>query len=553
MGYLKGYSCPLKSYWANFIQATPHPQLMVLQALRDSFLGQGLRLVAQPAWAQYREELDYPEIYITYVSKFEGQGSQVRTVDWYGLQDPENPQNWSPTKKAWVVFVIGFYSFVVYMAAPVYSLAEDAFQDEFQVNSAEASLGLALYVYVLPLRFGAGTIKLNGYSLGYGVGALLFSPLSEVPPIGRNVPYVVSFAIYIILSIPTAFAPDAVGFYLLRFLQGFFGSPCLATGGASISDVYHPDILPYPMTAWVYCIFCAPAVGTLIAGFVIPVLGWRFAMWEILMAAGPALICLLSLPETSAPTILHHRARRLQARDPSHLYLASTEIPPSWGTIIRESLLTPSRITLLDPILFVNIYTSLVYGIYYSFFEAFPLVYGPIYHFNLGETGTAFLALAIGTTISVIIYTLCNYTVLLPRAKSRARQEPEEHLTPALVACFGPPVALLLFGWSSRPGIHWIIPTLGIILYPACVFVLMQSVFLYIPACYPRHAASVFAASDFLRSAFACGAILFSRPMFINLGVGRGCSLLAGLTVACILGIYALRFYGERLRVRRRW
>lgn len=81
----------------------------------------------------------------------------------------------------------------------------------------------------------------------------------------------------------------------------------------------------------------------------------------------------------------------------------------------------------------------------------------------------------------------------------------------------------------------------------------MQSVFLYIPACYPEHAASVFAAADFMRSAVACGAVVFSRPLFGNLGVGGGCSLLAGLTVLCIGGIYLLRFYGGFLRRRSRF
>jgi DHA1 family multidrug resistance protein-like MFS transporter len=78
----------------------------------------------------------------------------------------------------------------------------------------------------------------------------------------------------------------------------------------------------------------------------------------------------------------------------------------------------------------------------------------------------------------------------------------------------------------------------------------MQCIFLYIPACYPQYAASVFAATDFTRSAFACGAVIFSRPLYVNLGIGPGCSLLAGLTIGCVVGIYVLYHYGEALRLR---
>lgn len=66
----------------------------------------------------------------------------------------------------------------------------------------------------------------------------------------------------------------------------------------------------------------------------------------------------------------------------------------------------------------------------------------------------------------------------------------------------------------------------------------MPCVFLYMPAHYSQYAASVFAATDFTRSAFACEAVILSRPLYLNLGIGPGCSLLAALPVGCIVGIY---------------
>lgn len=62
-----------------------------------------------------------------------------------------------------------------------------------------------------------------------------------------------------------------------------------------------------------------------------------------------------------------------------------------------------------------------------------------------------------------------------------------------------------------------------------------------------------FSANDFFRSSFAAGAIEFSRPLFINLGIGRGTSLLGGLGVGGIFGIWALWIFGGRLRARSRF
>jgi DHA1 family multidrug resistance protein-like MFS transporter len=38
--------------------------------------------------------------------------------------------------------------------------------------------------------------------------------------------------------------------------------------------------------------------------------------------------------------------------------------------------------------------------------------------------------------------------------------------------------------------------------------------------------------------------------MFLNLGIGKGVSLLAGLTVGCSGGLYILFFFGAQLRAR---
>ena len=61
--------------------------------------------------------------------------------------------------------------------------------------------------------------------------------MSEIPTFGRNIPYVATFAIFLILGIPTAVVDNLGGLLVLRFLQGFFGSPCLANGGASMQDM----------------------------------------------------------------------------------------------------------------------------------------------------------------------------------------------------------------------------------------------------------------------------------------------------------------------------
>lgn len=153
-------------------------------------------------------------------------------VDWYTTDDPENPQNWSRGKKAVVVLQIYLYTLAVYMGSAIFTPSEPYIVEKLGVSPNVASLGLSMYV------------------LGYGLGPLLWSPLSEIPIIGRNPPYMITLGIFVILSIPTAAVNSFPALVVLRFLQGFFGSPCLATGGASIGDIYSLLKMPYFLTGW---------------------------------------------------------------------------------------------------------------------------------------------------------------------------------------------------------------------------------------------------------------------------------------------------------------
>lgn len=70
-----------------------------------------------------------------------------------------------------------------------------------------------------------------------GTGAMIFCPLSELPSLGRNIPYIASFAIFVLCSLAVALVNTWPLFLAARFFQGFMGSPALATGGASMQDM----------------------------------------------------------------------------------------------------------------------------------------------------------------------------------------------------------------------------------------------------------------------------------------------------------------------------
>ena len=190
-------------------------------------------------------------------------------VGWYSTDDPANPQSWSNSKRALVACLICFYTFAVYTGSAIYVSSELGVIKAFDVSSQQAALPLSLYV------------------LAYGIGPLLFAPLSELPSVGRNPVYTVTFILFVILCVPTAMVDSFGGLLALRFFQGFFGSPCLANGGASMQDLYSDFNIPFAMTVWVSAAYCGPALGPLLSGFAVTAKGWRWSLWEVLWVCKP--------------------------------------------------------------------------------------------------------------------------------------------------------------------------------------------------------------------------------------------------------------------------
>jgi DHA1 family multidrug resistance protein-like MFS transporter len=256
-------------------------------------------------------------------------------VDWYTTDDKANPQNWSNTKKGLVTLLICIYTTAVYTGSAIYTPSAEGVMERFGVSATSASLGIALFVFA------------------YGLGPLLFSPLSEIPKIGRNPPYIITFAIFTILCVPTALADNFAGLMVLRFLQGFFGSPILATGGASLQDMFSLIKLPYVLCCWAAAACIGPALGPIISGFSVAAMNWRWSLWEILWLAAPVWITLfLFLPETYPETILLRRAQRLRALTGNQNLKAQSEINQaqrSFNDMVVEALWRPIQLIALDP------------------------------------------------------------------------------------------------------------------------------------------------------------------------------------------------------------
>ena len=172
---------------------------------------------------------------------------------------------------------------------------------------------------------------------------------------------------------------------------------------------------------------------------------------EILWLAGPVFILwFFCLPETSASNILLRRSMRLRKLNQNLNISSQSQIDRRGlkaGALAADALIKPFEIMIKDPaVLFTNVYTALIYGIYYSFFEVFPLVYGPFYGFNIGETGVVFTCIVVGCVLAMGIYFYYLLYMLIPDILQNGLRAQESRLRPALIFVWGPLIGLFIFG-----------------------------------------------------------------------------------------------------------
>ncbi|GAA5884692.1 hypothetical protein JCM6882_005353 [Rhodosporidiobolus microsporus] len=458
-------------------------------------------------------------------------------VDWEE-NDPDRPQNWSLSKKLVVGGLISFLTFAVYVGSAIYTPSIPGLMEQFGVSSTHATAGLTLFV------------------AAYGIGPMILAPMQELAHFGRNPVYILGLFLFAVFQIPAIFAPNIATVLAMRFLSGFMGSPALATGGASMGDVFAPQHLAIAIGAWSVGAVLGPVLGPTLSGFAVMKLNWRWSFIELAIIGGVAFLVLLCcLPETLESTILLRRAQRLRKLTGNPLLKAPSELGEKEGalTVLKHNLVRTAQLAIEPSLLVAHVYIALCYAILYLWFESFYITFVEVHHFNLGLGTLPYLSFCVAITVAYAFYVCYHLFHINKRLARNPNLPPEIFLELALMAAPFGVVSLLIFGWTSRADIHWFWPILGAALSVPYIFYSFQSILTYVSVSYPKDAAAGLAGNDLIRSVFASVFPLFGTRYFRVLGLGGGSSLLAGAVVVLVPFLYAIMRYGPKLRARSRF
>ncbi|KAI9762538.1 MAG: hypothetical protein M4579_000341 [Chaenotheca gracillima] len=454
-------------------------------------------------------------------------------VDFDGPDDPYHPMNWPFRKKVVTTLLYGLTTMGSTWASSVYSPGVNQISEEFHVGQEVSLLGLSLLL------------------VGFGIGPLLWAPLSEV--YGRKPAVLIPYFLAAIFSFGTAVSKDIQTVLITRFWCGVFGSAPVTNTGGVLGDIWSPKHRGAAIVGYAMAVVGGPVLGPIVGGAIVQsYLRWRWTEYitGIMMLLFLTLDVLI-LDESFPPILLVYKARRLRVRSGNWALHARHE---EWDVGIKDLsekfLIRPFQLLTTPICFFVALYASFVYGILYLNLASFPIEFQEERGWNLVVGALPFLALLIGIILGACA-NLFNQKFYYKRYVAAGnRAVPEARLPPMMGGSVFFAAGLFIFGWTSDRNIHWIAPCIGAAAMGLGFFTIFQSALNYLIDTFQKYSASAVAANTFLRSIFAAAFPLFANPMFHNLGIPWASSVLGFFSIALIPIPFLFYIYGKRIRAR---
>ncbi|KAG6910333.1 hypothetical protein DXG01_011401 [Tephrocybe rancida] len=460
-------------------------------------------------------------------------------VDWDGPDDPANPQNWS-TKYKWFItddvrWCANSKSRTFASSAP--TSTTNAIKAQFNVSSEITYLITTVFL------------------LGYTFGPLFWGPGSEL--VGRRPIFILTMCMYTIFTLGQALAQNIETLLITRFICGFFAVAPLTICGGVIADIWSAAGRGPAMSMFTASVFLGPVIGPIVGGYIIESsLVWRWVFWVMMIFAGACtILVIVAIPETYAPVILLKKAKRLRKEDPvANKAIHAEHEKQDWSIkgVVHRTLFRPFHMLFMEPVLvLITIYLSLVYGLLYALFQAFPIIFIQRRGFTIAQDGLIFIGVGIGTTLgSFLNYRLSSHYPELIK-KWRGFPPAEQRLFGAMIGGPGLVVGAFWLGWTGEYAtIPWYVPALSTIVIGMSISLIFMSFLSYLVDTYLMYSASAFAANTMIRSATAAAFPLFTTQMFRNLGINWASTLLALIGLVLAPSPFFFYKYGPKLRMR---
>ncbi|KAF4630575.1 hypothetical protein G7Y89_g7564 [Cudoniella acicularis] len=473
--------------------------------------------------------------------------------------------HWSIWKKDAILLIVGFSAAVVGAFGPM--LSPGFLEIAKELDISVPTLGQATAWLILTI----------------GMSLFVTQPIAKIW--GRRPVFIVAIIIMFAGSVWGAYAKDYDSFLASRIISGFGMAPYEVLVQCTIGDLYFVHQRATRIALWNLFLLCGITGGSLVSGYIIQDIGWKwtFGICGILFGVFVILV-LLFVPETLyiRPSVTErhqHEVPAAASESEKPDAVAEKEVSPSGSppptaapesTEKKESYLrslrfmTGKRYTdapywkiLVRPVVIfwypAVLWAFLIYGTTLTWIVVFSVVNSqifslPPYNFSIPEVGLISLSPFVMTIIGeVIAGPLNDYMCLYLAKKNHGIYEPEFRLVLMVPVFILGVVGFFGFGASVNAQTHWIGPVLTFGLANMSMAFANGCVFGYVIDSYEDLSEEAFVAIN-ARNLLTFGLTYFVNNWLDQDGVLKVFNVLGGVFVAVTLLTIPLWIYGKKLR-----
>ncbi|OQV06976.1 hypothetical protein CLAIMM_11472 [Cladophialophora immunda] len=448
--------------------------------------------------------------------------------------------------------------------------------------------GLAPGFYLLTLEFNIDASQATGLLswcfVAAGVANLFWVPTSEY--IGRRPVFILSSILLFVCQIWSASSKSYGSILASRVVGSFMGTLVEGLGPVIVNDIFFLHERGSKMGLTVLGIYLGNSLGTVITGFIIQALGWRWSSWVCSIFSGVNMLGIVFLfPETrwnraKDPLDTGHQAaegddqasEKMQDK-PEGVWHTDEAVEQGNGSSalrgVKKSYLQElhpwsgtTKMSLVNhlvrplPLVFYPAvaYAVLMFSIATSWLVGAGVLSSfifqvPPYNFSPGVNGLVQIPGFIGNIVGAVSGGLLSDVYARHRARHSAggKFKPEFRLPLLIIPAIIVPCGLFMWGYGVQRGWHWAILYVGYgfigVVSGAHVIVMTYAVDSYVEV-----ASDALTVINSLRAFVAFGFIYAVVPWTTAAGYASTFATMAGIWWAILLIAVPLYFFGHKIR-----
>jgi MFS family permease len=179
------------------------------------------------------------------------------------------------------------------------------------------------------------------------------------------------------------------------------------------------------------------------------------------------------------------------------------------------------------------------------------------YNFSTLIVGLMYIPNSLGYIVSSIVGGRWSDSIMIREAKAAGRYDedgnliflPEDRMREnAYIAAVMYPLALILYGWAAKYGLHWMVAATGGFFFGVGSMIIFSVATTMLTEFMPKKSSSGVAINNFVRNIFSCVGGIVTAPLIDSIGNGWLFTILGLWALASGFVVYAMRKFGPRWR-----